>query len=448
MERIVSSRERYYQLTLLLVRIKATLSILLVASRLLIGDYQSATFALISVVVYWALFFTIRHSLNFTRLTLAMLGSAVVLLALYLNSVTARSEVTLTAYIVIFISLISDVFIPFLVFSLRSEKKMLVPVIVFNATCILFIDDYFVWLGHGEVVDLIRGVRPLLEWKLMILIPFLGILASIVLLVGKINLYNRSIREYNRKLEKTLSNLRRTQKNLIQSEKMASLGTLTAGVAHEINNPLNFISGGLNIIDDVRKEINGQMPNHLRNKYQTAHDIADDGVKRAISIVKALSNFSFKGNPALVNYKVQSLVDNSILLLNVKNTKDILFEKDFIFDGEVAVYPDKMHQVIYQILDNAIYELNKSDQDTKIIRVSTTKTGKKTRIDIFNNGPSIPENVINQVFDPFFSTKGALGTGLGLSICHTMVEENNGNLSVRNLDDGVNFCIELRVQEE
>ena len=444
MERTVSDRERYYNLTLLLLRIKTLFICIIFAFHLSMSAYGAAFFSFLTFMIFASLFLVIKKSLNLTRFVLSTLGSIMILAALYLNSQYGSEPLNTSSYILIFVSLVGYIFIPVLIYNFRTERKWIIPLMIFSTASILFIDEYFILLGYNDVVASIHGELSPIRWKATIFIPFLSIVTTLILLVGKITHYDRSLAVNNSELLTTIKELKQTQKNLIQSEKMASLGTLTAGVAHEINNPLNFISGGVNIIDDVRKELNGQIPKDLKIKYENAFHIVKSGIDRAISIITALSNFSFRGNPVLVRYSVQDLVDNSLLLLNVKNTKDIQIEKDYQYDGQINIYPEKMHQVVYQILENAIYELNHRNQEQKIIKVSTEKKNEKILIDVFNNGPKIPEDILEKIFDPFYSTKGENGTGLGLSICYTLVEENQGKMSVSNTEHGVNFCIELK----
>lgn len=225
---------------------------------------------------------------------------------------------------------------------------------------------------------------------------------------------------------------------------MASLGTLTAGVAHEINNPLNFISGGLGIIKETDSEETDMPIEEMKERRQKATSLAYDGLERASGIVKALMTFSHRGSSKKTATNIHSIIDNSLLFLQSKLKADININKAYTLKKSVPLYPDKMHQVIMNILDNAIYAVNTKSEGPKNIGISTNLEGEKVILEISNNGPAIDEENIHQLFDPFFTTKDpGQGTGLGLSISYTLVLEHNGTIKAENRENGVHFIIEI-----
>ncbi len=231
---------------------------------------------------------------------------------------------------------------------------------------------------------------------------------------------------------------------LIQSEKMASLGTLTAGVAHEINNPLNFISGGVNIVSEAHKEVKSGLSGELNKRIAEAIDMINEGIKRAAEIVKALMTFSYRGTPVLKHADINHIIDNTLLFLNTKISSDVEIKKRYQLLQSVPIFTDKMHQVIMNILDNAIYAVRQSDTSKRKIAISTIRKDNNAVITISNNGPLIPEKDLTQIFDPFFTTKPPdQGAGLGLSICYSLIGEHEGKIYAKNEEDGVSFVIEL-----
>jgi signal transduction histidine kinase len=254
----------------------------------------------------------------------------------------------------------------------------------------------------------------------------------------------RKIKEKNTLVEKQSQDLKAAQQRLVQSEKMASIGTLTAGIAHEINNPLNFISGGLNIVNEIQAQLNWEGKEEEEKRCQTALKMSQDGLARSVAIVKALMTFSHRGGSKKVETDLNDTIDKTIMFLNSRLSEDIQINRHYSLDNKALVFPEKMHQVIMNILDNAIFALNGEPAESRIITISTRMESDRVILSFTNNGPAIPEDHLDQLFDPFFTTKDpGQGTGLGLSICYTLVSEHGGEISARNVQDGVNFTITL-----
>jgi len=257
----------------------------------------------------------------------------------------------------------------------------------------------------------------------------------------------RKIQEKNILLEKQKEDLKAAQQRLVQSEKMASIGTLTAGIAHEINNPLNFISGGLNIVQELQEGTDWEGREEERQRCLQATKMAFDGLDRAVGVVKALMTFSHRGGFKKVETDLNETIDNTLMFLNSKISDEIQVIKKYKLEQQVPVFPEKIHQVIMNILDNAIFAVNMEPSRPRTISISTGKKGKDIFLSFSNTGPSIAEEHLDQLFDPFFTTKDpGQGTGLGLSICYTLVSEHGGEIQVKNTRDGVNFTITLPVK--
>ena len=223
---------------------------------------------------------------------------------------------------------------------------------------------------------------------------------------------------------------------------MASIGTLTAGIAHEINNPLNFISGGLNILQELQEGTNWKGREEEQKRCLQATKIAFDGLDRSIGIVNALMTFSHRGGSKKVEADLNDTIDNTLMFLRSKISDEIQVIKKYKLEQQVPVFPEKMHQVIMNILDNAIFAVNMEPSRPKTISISTGIKGKDIILSFSNTGPSIAEEHLDQLFDPFFTTKDpGQGTGLGLSICYTLVAEHDGEIRAKNTRDGVNFAI-------
>lgn len=253
---------------------------------------------------------------------------------------------------------------------------------------------------------------------------------------------NLELVKQKEELSTTLKDLKNAQSALIHSEKMASLGTLTAGVAHEINNPLNYISGGLNIMEGLNEEIDPLQSKDFKDRFNIASEMVHNGLERVSSIVKTLMTYSYRGKPVLVDYNICDIIDNTIIFMNSRFPMDLVITKEYHFNGVVPIYPDKIHQVVLNILENAIFEVAKMND--KRITITTEEIDQKVRISFFNAGSRIDENHLNQIFDPFFTTKEpGEGIGLGLSICYTLVNEHCGKIYAKNSIEGVTFIVDL-----
>lgn len=256
---------------------------------------------------------------------------------------------------------------------------------------------------------------------------------------------NEELVAQKEELSAALDSLKQTQSKLIQSEKMASLGTLTAGIAHEINNPLNFIAGGINLFEEAEADIMKNSSEEVKDSWQKACYMIKTGLEKTTNIVQALMTFSYRGTPRLSPTDINKIIDNTLLFLNSKLTSDIVIRKNYQLDKEVPAYSNKIHQVLMNILDNAIFAVSLNDiGNTKEIDIITYQNKDLAFIEITNNGPKIPEQNLKQIFDPFFTTKDpGKGTGLGLSISYTLIQEHKGTINVHNTENGVSFVIEM-----
>jgi signal transduction histidine kinase len=274
-----------------------------------------------------------------------------------------------------------------------------------------------------------------------------GYVALSILMLTIVFLVIRSykkIKEKNKLLEKQQEKLKAAQQQLVQSEKMVSIGTLTAGIAHEINNPLNFISGGLGIVNELQDKVDWTGNEKEKEKCNTAVKMAYDGLERSVAIVKALMTFSHKGGSKLVESDLHEIIDNTLMFLKSRISTEIQIIKQYDLEARVPLFPEKMHQIIMNLLDNAIYAVNQESTRPKIIRIATGKKASGFFMTVSNSGPPIAKEHLKQLFDPFFTTKDpGQGTGLGLSICYTLIEEHRGKIKVENTPDGVRFQLTI-----
>ena len=271
--------------------------------------------------------------------------------------------------------------------------------------------------------------------------------------------------ELAKEIEKAYTELKATQAQLIHSEKMASLGELTAGIAHEIKNPLNFVNNFSEVSNELLDEIKTELQNKnyeevadiLENLKQNLAKINEHG-KRADSIVKGmlLHSRGSSGEKALTDFN--DLLDQYVNLayhgMRAQNKEfNITIEKDYDNSIEkINVVPQDISRVFLNIINNACYaayDKNSKSRDNNFsptLKVSTKNLGEKVEIKISDNGNGIPKDILDKIFQPFFTTKPTgEGTGLGLSLSYDIVTKvHNGELRVETKEGvGTEFIIIL-----
>ena len=258
----------------------------------------------------------------------------------------------------------------------------------------------------------------------------------------KLQKTNLELKETNYSLSQTVEELKTTQEQLIQNEKMASIGTLTAGVAHEINNPLNFIMGAYIGLDNYFKEKGSEDV----NKTDILLKSIKEGIDRASKIVNGLNQFSRKSDTLKENCDIHLILENCLVMLHNKIKNKITVKKDFTKDVTVIKgNVGKLHQVFINILTNAFQAIKDSGE----ISILTKKYNGKIIVEITDNGCGIKKEHIKHVVDPFFTTKSpGEGTGLGLSIAYSIIKEHKGEIKITSeLDKGTTVTIEIPVSK-
>lgn len=252
------------------------------------------------------------------------------------------------------------------------------------------------------------------------------------------------IEEANKTLTQTLDELKATQAQLIQSEKMASLGELTAGIAHEIQNPLNFV----NNFSEVSSELIDEMKEQLeKGNEEDAKAIADEikmslekinfHGKRADGIVKSMLQHSRTSNNKKEPTDINALADEYLrLAYHGMRAKDKVFNAAIKTDfdetiGLIKIISQDIGRVILNLITNAFYavmEKKKLDQRYEpTVTVSTKRVDNKIEIRVRDNGTGVPQKALDKIFQPFFTTKPTgQGTGLGLSLSYDIVTKGHG----------------------
>ena len=284
------------------------------------------------------------------------------------------------------------------------------------------------------------------------------------------------LKEKNEELNTTLEELEEAQDHLVQSEKMASLGALLAGIAHEINNPVNFIYAGVNSIikdfqdlsivldyintlDEQSQDLDTCLKRVAKLKKDTEFEIAYKAIKETVQdiklgagrikeIVDGLSKFSRLDTEKWKRTAIHGEIEDVLILLKNKYKHHIEIRK--IYDKSlpnVECYPGKLNQVFMNIINNAIDAIEK---DHGIITLKTGHTSDKVIISIKDSGRGIREEILTKIFDPFFTTKDVgFGLGLGLSISYSIIQEHNGDIQVKSDEkNGTEFIIRIPIKQK
>jgi len=254
-------------------------------------------------------------------------------------------------------------------------------------------------------------------------------------------------------LASTLESLKQTQSQLVQTEKLAGIGQLTAGIAHEINNPINFVIAGssalekniedyhdiLKLYDEINSEnVNDKLPEVAKLKGDVAFsDLTSEtkslmknikrGGEKVAEIVKSLRTFSRLDEYDLKRINLHENLDATLTLLNNRIGHGVEIRKKYGEHIEIECFPGKLNQVFLNILNNAI----DATGDKGTITIQTQKVSDNCRISISDTGKGIPDELKDRIFEPFFTTKEiGKGKGLGLSTAHSIIEEHQGTIKV------------------
>ncbi|NNE56275.1 MAG: GHKL domain-containing protein, partial [Flavobacteriales bacterium] len=296
-----------------------------------------------------------------------------------------------------------------------------------------------------------------------------------VILEEKVKERTVELEESNSELNETLSELRQTQAQLVDAEKMASLGQMTAGIAHELNNPINFVSSNITplkrdirdvfeILDKYEELKDGE---NIRLKLDEVEGLKEEleigfirkeidqllqgineGAERTSEIVKGLRVFSRLDEGALKKASMNECLDSTLVILKSNLKGECTLVKEYEIDLPlINCFPGKLNQVFMNIITNGAHAAKASGKprEERMVKVQTKSTDEAVIVSIADNGVGIPEDVKSRIFDPFFTTKEVgEGTGLGLSIVLGIINDHNGSITVNStVGQGTEFVITL-----
>ncbi len=257
---------------------------------------------------------------------------------------------------------------------------------------------------------------------------------------------NLDLTAQKEKLQATLERLRLTQSQLIQSEKMASLGILTSGMAHELNNSMNTIMGGISQAYMELEEM--KIPAATLEKVDDAFNWVQEGVSRTAKIVKGLASYGYHEQSRKELKEIDNVIQSAIALIEPSLEKaKVSFDIALEAATKLKIQSGQMTKAFVHVLENAIYfaERDSSAEQGKILVTSKVDEERSNVIiEVLNTGQKISEEHFSRIYVPFFTTKPVgEGTGLGLSVAYSFIEQHGGTISHENVTDGVKCVIIL-----
>jgi len=299
-----------------------------------------------------------------------------------------------------------------------------------------------------------------------------------LLLEVKVEERTQELNRSNIELNTALTDLKNAQTQLVDAEKMASLGQLTAGIAHEINNPINFVSSNIKPlrrdIEDIQdlikkfeevirqKNLTEQFDEVDKFKRQLDYDYLTheidvllkgmaDGAGRTVEIVKGLKSFSRLDESDLKYANINECIESTLIILSSTFRGRVSIIKELSTIPEVECFAGKLNQVFMNIINNAaqaVLSVHGNDDQGEVL-IKTKSSGETVSIHIIDNGIGMTEEVKSKIFDPFFTTKKAgEGTGLGLSIVYSIIELHKGSIEVKSeVGKGSEFIIILPLNQ-
>ena len=336
------------------------------------------------------------------------------------------------------------------ILTMTIEEKKLELCVRISSVFEFLNDHWWVVHFHGSLAQGVEGDQDtwsVNEWK------------------QKNAVLEKIINERTEELKRSLEHLKATQSQLIQSEKMASLGELTAGIAHEIQNPLNFVNNFSEVTNELVDEMNEELnKGDLEEAKAISSDIKQNlekinhHGKRADSIVKGMLQHSRSSSNIKEPTDINALADEYVrLAYHGLRAKDKSFNASIITDfddcvNKLNVVPQDIGRVMLNLITNAFYAVHERSKQDKAdyqatVTVRTQKASNRVDIHVADNGCGIPDAIKEKIFQPFFTTKPTgQGTGLGLSLSYDIVKAHGGEIKVESTEkQGTRFIISLPI---
>jgi len=239
------------------------------------------------------------------------------------------------------------------------------------------------------------------------------------------------LNDQNSQLDRQNKQIKEAEAQLVQTEKLASLGRMSAGIIHEINNPLNFVKTGLYTLAKQTKHL---APERQADYADTVKDL-EDGFDRVMTIVSSLRSFTHHDEESRDEVPVTTLVDESLRFVSHEWSSGVKLEKELAAGQTIYANKNKLIQVCLNLLENSLDALKTKEfanGEPPLIRITSRVENGRNFLTFRDNGPGIPPENLGKIFDPFFTTKDVGdGMGMGLSICYRIIQQFDGDIRVQ-----------------
>jgi signal transduction histidine kinase len=265
---------------------------------------------------------------------------------------------------------------------------------------------------------------------------------------------NENLEVQKRELENSVYQLKNTRDQLIHTEKMAGLGVLVAGIAHELNNPISYIKSSsealMMVLEDLKDELNSiqiednETIQELSKDFEQMASHINSGAEQAAEIVRGLRTFSRMDKEKIERHNLHDTLNNVLLMLNNAYKYEINIIKDFAVLPPIECAPGQINQVFMNLINNAIQAINGKGN----ILIKTEVIDERIIVYVKDDGPGIPKEFQNRIFEPFYTTKEpGKGTGLGLSISLGIIQDHDGSIELSSNQKGTTFTISLPIKQ-
>jgi len=445
--------------------------------NLLVPKVKSVLFGLIAIFLLGILLsFVGRNDLGYDILNYTSLAGAIILIVISGYIARVKKFKPAYFYFVAWVSFLGGL----IIFVMRN-----VSIVEYNnfTTYILYvgsaIEAILLSIALGDKINILQKEKELSQAEaLKISLENEKLIKEQnIVLEQKVNERTVELQHANQQLNGALTNLKDAQAQLVDAEKMASLGQLTAGIAHEINNPINFVKSNIKplqldfrdleeLIDEYNKLHNADektFKTQLKNiaDFQQQIDLPfvkteinslikgiEEGAERTAEIVRGLRTFSRLDEGELKTVSVHEGIDSTLVLLKNSFPYNIKIIKDYQADGNIDCYPGKLNQVFMNIINNGIQAIQAKETkggDESITITTKDVGGDRIIISIKDTGVGMTEEVKQKIFEPFFTTKAVgEGTGLGMAIVFKIIEKHNGKIDIISTPgNGAEFTLSL-----
>lgn len=266
---------------------------------------------------------------------------------------------------------------------------------------------------------------------------------------------NENLEIQKKELENTVYQLKNTRDQLIHTEKMASLGVLVAGIAHELNNPIGYIKTSSEALKMLLEDLNLEIQKIISTPNEVIKELSEDlnqmtthinsGAEQAAEIVRGLRTFSRMDKEKIERHNIHDTINNVLLMLHNNYKHKVEITKSFGDIPPIECAPGQINQVIMNLINNAVQAIEKQGE----VLVKTELAEDRILITVKDNGPGIPDEMQTRIFEPFFTTKEpGEGTGLGLSISLGIIQDHNGSINFSSDNNGTTFTVSLPIKQE